>query len=77
MVSKGILLVEDEAAIREMVQHALSRAGFETRAVADAVHADREIESRPGEGSRFSCLFPGHRVGRAEVSAEQEREAVG
>ena len=27
-----------------MVQHALSQVGFETREVADAVHADREIE---------------------------------
>ena len=34
MVSRSILPVEDGAAIREMVQHALSRAGFETRAVA-------------------------------------------
>ena len=39
--------------------------------------AELEIESSPGEGSRFSCLFPEHRVVRAEVSAEQEREAVG
>ena len=47
-MGKSILLVEDEAAIREMVLHALSRVGFETRAVADAVHADREIDqSRP------------------------------
>ena len=47
-VGKRILLVEDEAAIREMVEHALSRAGFETRTVADAAHADREIShSRP------------------------------
>lgn len=47
-VGRRILLVEDEVAIREMVEHALSRAGFETRTVADAAHADREIErSRP------------------------------
>ena len=39
--------------------------------------ADLEIESRPGEGSRFSCRFPEHRVVRAEVAAEQERQAVG
>ena len=36
-----------------------------------------EIQSSPGEGSRFSCLFPEHRVVRFEVPAEQEREAVG
>ena len=39
--------------------------------------AELEIESRPGEGSRFSCLFPEHRVVRAEAPAEQERQAVG
>ena len=54
-----ILLVEDEAAIREMVQHALSRAGFETRAVADAARADREIErSRPDRGL-LDWMLPG------------------
>ena len=39
--------------------------------------AELEIESRPGDGSRFSCRFPEHRVVRAEVPAEQERQAVG
>ena len=39
--------------------------------------AELEIESRPGDGSRFSCRFPEHRVVREEVPAEQEREAVG
>ena len=47
-MSKGILLIEDDDAIREMVEHALSRAGFEVRALSDATHADREIQqSRP------------------------------
>ena len=32
-----------------------------------------EVESRVGEGSRFSCRFPAHRV----VPAEMERNAVG
>jgi two-component system phosphate regulon response regulator PhoB len=58
-VSKSILLVEDEAAIREMVQHALSRAGFETRAVADAVHADREIEQLPPDLILLDWMLPG------------------
>ena len=39
--------------------------------------AELEIESRPGEGSQFSCLFPEHRVVRAEAPVEQERQAVG
>ena len=36
-----------------------------------------EIESRLGEGSRFSCRFPAHRVVHSEARAELEREAVG
>ncbi|MCY4467128.1 MAG: phosphate regulon transcriptional regulator PhoB [Thiotrichales bacterium] len=58
-MGRYILLVEDEAAIREMVQHALSRAGFETRAVADAVHADREIERCPPGLILLDWMLPG------------------
>ena len=36
-----------------------------------------DIESRPGEGSRFSCRFPAHRVLHSETPVDQEREAVG
>ena len=36
-----------------------------------------EIESRPGDGSRFACRFPEHRVVRSEAPAEMERQAVG
>ena len=36
-----------------------------------------EAESRLGEGSRFSCRFPAHRVLYSEAPAELEREAVG
>ena len=39
--------------------------------------ADLEVESRPGEGSRFSCCFPAHRVVHAEASVALEREAGG
>ncbi len=55
----NILLVEDEAAIREMVRHALSRAGFEIRAVADAAQADREIERRPPDLILLDWMLPG------------------
>ena len=58
-VGKSILLVEDEAAIREMVQLALSRVGFETRAVADAVHADREIELARPDLILLDWMLPG------------------
>ena len=36
-----------------------------------------DIESRPGEGSRFSCRFPAHRVLHSETPVDQEHEAVG
>ena len=39
--------------------------------------ASLDIESRPGEGSRFSCRFPVHRILRSETPAGEEREAVG
>ena len=39
--------------------------------------ASLDIQSRPGEGSRFSCRFPVHRVLRSQTPAGQEREAVG
>ena len=58
-MGKRILLVEDEAAIREMVQHALSRVGFETRAVADAVNADRAIEQSRPDLILLDWMLPG------------------
>ena len=58
-MGKRILLVEDEAAIREMVQHALTRAGFETRAVADAAHADRAIEESVPDLILLDWMLPG------------------
>ena len=36
-----------------------------------------EVESRPGEGSAFSCRFPAHRVEHADAPVELERRAVG
>ena len=70
-MGKRILLVEDEAAIREMVQHALSRAGFETRAVVDAVHADREIERWPPDLVLLDWMLPG--IGGLEYARRLRR----
>ena len=58
-LSKSILLVEDEAAIREMVHLALSRIGFETRTVADAVRAEREIEQERPDLILLDWMLPG------------------
>lgn len=43
MSEKRILVVEDEAAIREMVAFSLKRAGFETSVAEDCSHARTEI----------------------------------
>ena len=58
-MGKRILLVEDEAAIRDMVRHALSRSGFEARTAADTVHADREIEQCPPDLILLDWMLPG------------------
>ena len=58
-VDKHILLVEDEAAIREMVELALSRAGFEMRAVADASQAERAIEQERPDLILLDWMLPG------------------
>ena len=70
MNGKTVLIVEDEPAIREMVGFALSRAGFEVDEAVDGAEAQERlaedarlrVESRPGEGSRFTCDFPPERV---------------
>ena len=58
-MGKHILLVEDEAAIREMVELALSRAGFETRAVPDAAQAERAIEQERPDLILLDWMLPG------------------
>ena len=58
-VGKSILLVEDEAAIREMVELALSRAGFEIRAVADAARAERAIVQEKPDLVLLDWMLPG------------------
>ena len=71
-MGKRILLVEDEAAIREMVQHALSRAGFETRAVPDAAHANRVIEESVPDLILLDWMLPG--VSGLEFARRLRRE---
>ena len=58
-VGKHILLVEDEAAIREMVELALSRTGFEMRTVADASQAERAIEQERPDLILLDWMLPG------------------
>ncbi len=45
-MAKRVLIVEDEAAIREMVRFALTRAGFEVDEAADAAEAQTRVFER-------------------------------
>ena len=69
-MGKRILLVEDEMGGTGLglaiVKHVLVRHD-----------ARLEIDSRPGEGSRFSCRFPEHRVVHAQTPVSLERQAIG
>ena len=58
-MGKHILLVEDEIAIREMVELALSRAGFEMRAVADTAQAERAIGQERPDLILLDWMLPG------------------
>ncbi len=59
VVGKSILLVEDEADIREMVELALSRAGFEARVAADTTQARRAIEQARPDLVLLDWMLPG------------------
>lgn len=54
-----ILVVEDEAAIREMLIMALSRAGFEWAEAGDAVQAQRAIADRLPDLILLDWMLPG------------------
>ena len=58
-MGKRILFVEDEAAIREMVELALSRAGFETHTVAGAAQAESVIERERPDLVLLDWMLPG------------------
>ncbi|WP_025769913.1 phosphate regulon transcriptional regulator PhoB [Thioalkalivibrio sp. HK1] len=59
MQGREILIVEDDIAIREMVDLALSRTGFEVRTAANAVLAEREIERSPPSLILLDWMLPG------------------
>ncbi len=59
MSGKEILIVEDDIAIQEMIDLALSRAGFEVRTAANAVLAEREIEHSPPNLILLDWMLPG------------------
>ena len=59
MSGKRLLLVEDEAAIREMLVLALERAGFEVAEAASAQQADSAIVDRVPDLILLDWMLPG------------------
>jgi two-component system phosphate regulon response regulator PhoB len=58
-MGKDILIVEDEAPIREMVNFAISRAGFDLREAADARQAEVMIANRLPDLILLDWMLPG------------------
>jgi len=59
MNAKRILIVEDEQPIREMVNFALTEAGFEVREAADARQAQASIAERLPDLILMDWMLPG------------------
>jgi two-component system phosphate regulon response regulator PhoB len=58
-MAKNILLVEDEAAIREMLQSGLTRAGFDVSLAADAAEAERRMKQAAPDLILLDWMLPG------------------
>lgn len=59
MMGKRILLIEDEAAIREMTAMALERAGFEVQEAEDAMQAERVVSDNLPDLILMDWMLPG------------------
>lgn len=70
-MSKRILIVEDEPAIREMVESALISAGFATALAGDASEADAEIRIATPHLILLDWMLPG--VGGVEFARRLRR----
>jgi len=58
-VQKNVLIVEDEAAIREMVADGLRRAGFESTEAANAAEAHESLAGRLPDLILLDWMLPG------------------
>ena len=70
-MSKRILIVEDEPAIREMVESALISSGFATALAGDASEADAAIRLDPPHLILLDWMLPG--VGGVELARRLRR----
>jgi two-component system chemotaxis response regulator CheY len=70
----SVLVVDDDAAMREMVRAMLSLEGFEVSLVAGAEAAYDALEARPFDLVITDLLMPGQ-SGLEAISAIRERDA--
>ena len=74
MAAKKILVVEDEAAIRDMLAFNLGRAGFEVLAAADGQEARRMIADGHPDVILMDWMLPG--VSGLELTHQLKRDAA-
>jgi two-component system phosphate regulon response regulator PhoB len=74
MTAKKILVVEDEAAIRDMLAFNLGRAGFEVLAAADGQEARRMIADAYPDVILMDWMLPG--VSGLELTHQLKRDAA-
>ena len=74
MAAKKILVVEDEAAIRDMLAFNLGRAGYEVLAAADGQEARRMIADGYPDVILMDWMLPG--VSGLELTHQLKREAA-
>lgn len=74
MTGKTILLVEDEAAIREMVTLALERVGFSVWQAADGVEAERMLVDGLPDLMLLDWMLPG--ISGVELARRLRRDEV-
>ena len=70
---KTVLLVEDEAAIREMIESALIRAGFNPLLAADASEAERVMKNTRPDLILLDWMLPG--VSGIEIARRLKRDS--
>ena len=73
-MAKNILVVEDDSAIREMIEDGLTRAGFDVALAPDAAEADRLIKAAPPDLVLLDWMLPG--VSGLELSRRMRRDAA-
>lgn len=73
-MAKNILLVEDEAAIREMLQISLVRAGFDVSLAGDAAEAERQMKETAPDLILLDWMLPG--VSGLELARRLRRDAA-